>query len=178
MGWDCLSSKPSNVKQYLDREFAKGLVASAMVGTQYYAAYRSKKTGEVFAVVVITRTQGGEWGYKVMDESVEPYYYNCPAKILKLLTPTDQPHANEWRQKCVQASVRKTLAKSLKNGDVIKFDDQLSFGKYGTEDTFIVCNYAIANKKPRIRFRMNGTKILCRITNWRDRPFTLLHKTI
>ena len=38
-------------------------------------------------------------GYKDMDESMGPYNYNCPKRILDLLTPTEYEQAREWRQK-------------------------------------------------------------------------------
>ena len=39
-------------------------------------------------------------GYKDMEESEGPYYYNCPERILKLLTPTSNEYALRWRKKC------------------------------------------------------------------------------
>ncbi|HCF6594763.1 hypothetical protein SAMN05216577_111182 [Pseudomonas citronellolis] len=43
----------------------------------------------------LLQRSGGEWGYKVMDESMAPYYYSCPLRYLdmaKELSPT-------WREK-------------------------------------------------------------------------------
>lgn len=37
---------------------------------------------------------GDEWGYKPLDESMHPYYYNCPLAYLEL-APVQCP---EWRE--------------------------------------------------------------------------------
>jgi hypothetical protein len=40
------------------------------------------------------------FGYKEMDESMGPVKSECPKRILKLLTPTDEQEALEWRRRC------------------------------------------------------------------------------
>lgn len=83
--------------------------------------YLSEKTGfchfgfeiaqgktEVIAVVVLTSVRNGRYfGYKDMDESELPFYYNCPESILKLLTPTENANANEWRKRCREYNLKK-----------------------------------------------------------------------
>lgn len=88
------------------------VLKSAMVGSVYYGAVLKQVPGEadrVFAAIYLTcgksRWDGSIWGYKGMDESMLPYYFDCPASILSLLTPTDGERANEWRECC-----RKRLA--------------------------------------------------------------------
>lgn len=72
----------------------------------FYAAVEQvhKETAErrVWAAVIKVTHTRGDYGfcYKDMDESEGPYYHDCPAKILDLLTPTDSEYANEWRAKC------------------------------------------------------------------------------
>ena len=49
---------------------------------------------------------------KDMDETMLPFYYDCPESILKLLTPTDNKNANIWREKCRKRNKdKKVLAK-------------------------------------------------------------------
>lgn len=38
------------------------------------------------------------WGYKDMDETMHPYYYDFPVSWLDLLSPTDSENAKAWRQ--------------------------------------------------------------------------------
>ena len=116
---------------------------SALVGKVYYAAIRQLrgfKDGKTFdipeseqkvsAVVFLTDTNTKDYynfGYKEMDESMIPCYYDCPAGILKLLSPTDNDWSNEWRERCREYAAEKRAAKknpnSLENlpiGTVIK----------------------------------------------------------
>lgn len=84
------------------------VLKSAMVGTTYYAAverYNNRKGfRDIGAVICLTcgQTKWDDtvWGYKDMDETMGPYYYDCPAAILDMLTPTDNPTSNEWREAC------------------------------------------------------------------------------
>lgn len=120
-----------DVKKELDEEVFKEedsldgsihykTLKSAMVGSTYYAAIERtvKITGErkVFAIVCLTsfKTKDGEYfnfSFKDMDETMEPFKYDCPISILKLLTPTDNPSANRWREKCrIQHERKKTLS--------------------------------------------------------------------
>ena len=84
------------------------VLKSAMVGTTYYAAVEryDNRTGRRNVMAAICLTCGKTkwdrtlWGYKDMDETMGPYYYDCPKAILDMLTPTDNDTANEWREAC------------------------------------------------------------------------------
>ena len=58
----------------------------------------------VFAAVILTSTEGGEWGYKDMDETCGPVACAAPVAILKLLSATTQPYALDWRDRCRASS--------------------------------------------------------------------------
>ena len=84
-------------------------IRSAMVGATYYAACRSEFTdgrpAEVWAAVALTDARrnprdGTEWGYKLMCEEEGPNADRCPASVLRLLTPTKDEWAREWRDRC------------------------------------------------------------------------------
>ena len=78
------------------------LIKSGMNGTTFYAAMQTDSPNgrEVWALIVLTQTDGREFLYKEMDETEHPYYYNCPVSILDLLTPTMNENANAWRMEC------------------------------------------------------------------------------
>jgi hypothetical protein len=80
------------------------------------------KDREVIGVVVLTGTRkNGYWfAYKSMDETVGPCYYDCPATILDLLTPTTNPSALDWRRKC-QERAGKQKHGALPVGATIEF---------------------------------------------------------
>ena len=83
------------------------VVRSSMVGTTYYAAirrtYYDGRPAQVWGAVALTcgrGRDGTEWGYKLMDETQGPSEDDCPASILRLLTPIDSDYANDWRRRC------------------------------------------------------------------------------
>ncbi|WP_285905118.1 hypothetical protein [Pseudodesulfovibrio pelocollis] len=82
-------------------------------GVYYIAVSNDKNPGEVFAVLVLYEwTQDGRLNflYKVMDETVGPFYYDCPSRILNLLTDTEYPEAITWRKQCRMKSGQALLA--------------------------------------------------------------------
>lgn len=134
---------------------------SAMVGSVYYAAIRAignynykddtvtaipKEYQYVFAVVFLTSTNAKDvynFGYKDMDETMLPFFYDCPVGILKLLSPTDNESANEWRKRCKETAERKKREKNDPNGL-----NNLPIG------TVIKCRgYEVVKTAPRAQFK-------------------------
>jgi len=72
--------------------------------TAYVAARNLDNPDEVFACIFLLayrpRDYGYEFGYKDMDETMGPFSYDCPERILDLLTPTDNESAMRWRERC------------------------------------------------------------------------------
>jgi hypothetical protein len=109
-------SKYEKTKDFLERDVLrwssdefdyKVLDGGVSNFSTYYGAVEktSKKSGEreVFAVIILVRfnrSQEYNFSYKAMDETEGPYQTKCPEKILKLLTPTNNKHANDWRKAC------------------------------------------------------------------------------
>lgn len=61
------------------------------------------KPREYFGTVILTERRNGRIGYKVMDETVHPYYYDMPARMLQkleTLAPNPVGYATAWRAKC------------------------------------------------------------------------------
>lgn len=77
-----------------------------------YVAYKNLNghadPNKIFcAVVKITCNNSNEIGFKVIDEECGPYYCDCPKKILKILPPTLNEYANNWRKECMEKFKRK-----------------------------------------------------------------------
>ena len=131
---------------------------SAMVDGVYYAAIRPLKKcvgntyedlpaeeQHVFGVVFLTDTDKNDYynfSYKDMDESMGPGYYDCPESILKLLSPTENKYALEWREKCHLQNEKQKLLKECPVGTSVTFlrGDGLV--------TAIKCDPAYQFKKP------------------------------
>jgi hypothetical protein len=51
----------------------------------------------------------GEWGYKPMDESMGPYYYDCPKKFLKMAGPPMNEWSKDWREKVLHPKMQEVI---------------------------------------------------------------------
>lgn len=104
------------------------VLKSAMRGSTYYAAVRNQNEASgldiTLAVVCLTHTNAKSYhnfGYKDMDETMLPFYYDCPKGILDLLSETEDENALAWRERCRQEIERKKEKKPLPIGTVIEF---------------------------------------------------------
>lgn len=113
-----------NVKAYLDclmtsdgERFTCKVLKSIMHGSTYYGAIeqidKTIKKSIIFGQVILTQKQGHDFYYKEMTEFEGPYYYDCPVGILKLLSPTSNKYALEWRQQCEEKDKRKKKLKEF-----------------------------------------------------------------
>lgn len=108
------------------------VLKSSMKGSIYYAAVKKTKFSEpekatVFAAICMTSVKLKDhfnFSYKDMDETCGPYYYDCPAGILELLSPTNNEYALNWRKKCIEKAEETRNPYSLGNlpvGSIVKF---------------------------------------------------------
>ena len=126
MGWTYIK-KVDDVIGYLKNELNSEnsevkfrILEMKKIGKVVYIAteYTKKQNMEtrIFGTVVLTENSDGEFGYKIMDEEMGPCYYDCPAKILNLLTPPLNNNAKCWRELCwLQVQQKAQKAKGLKD---------------------------------------------------------------
>lgn len=117
--------------------------------TAYLAIEQIDSEGnrQVFAMVCMLDYRPHDYynfGYKDMDETMHPYEFDCPERILNLLTETDKPGAVEWRGECVRRLNRRNQAPALKQGHFLVMDTPLN---YGSEK---IHTLKITNSKRRI----------------------------
>lgn len=116
------------------------VLKSQMVGSTYYAAIQKKDTGEVFAAIVLTSVDNKDYynynfSYKSMDDTYGPNQTDCPKSILKLLSPTDNEVANNWRKQCYEQHERKAKLSKLPIGSIVRY------ARNGTEYTKSIYGY-------------------------------------
>ena len=98
-----------DLEQYGDVKVLK----ASMKGNVFYAAcIQTKRPEVIWGIVCLTSLKNGEFGYKDIDETMGPCYYDCPKSILDMLSPTDNEYALEWRKKC-RENDGQTIAKKL-----------------------------------------------------------------
>ena len=195
MGWlfmAGLGGYPSP-RSYLDNQFTYSVeaetatvLASAQVGSVYYAAVERKRPGEktiVLGLICLTKynpraRDGMTFGYKDMGEEMGPYEADCPPAILDLLTETDHPHALEWRAKCRANAHVRSLIKARptpKPGQTIIFDPPLALTSGITVSRFIV----IANPNGRgLRYRDPETGTIARIGSVKRHAYRLINPAV
>lgn len=102
MGWMFTSlSKESLVRDLLYDSPTCKTIAHRVVGNTLWSV-AEKSTGERFILCDLLEGSGQGWGYKSMDESVHPYYYDCPIDFLDMVP---EVACQEWRDK-VRAGYR------------------------------------------------------------------------
>lgn len=123
---------------------------SALVGSTVYLAvhYRNiaKEIDTVYGVVILTSYRDHEFCTKAMSEDVLPYGYDCPKRILDLLSPTDNDCALEWRSRCAESRTMKNRdplarlpfgARIRITGDGDHNGDVLEAYRYGKRKVFV-----------------------------------------
>lgn len=144
-------------------------LAHGMSGGTFYAAYRLGKAhganeGRVIGLAILTQWDPHNyfnWGYKVQDETMGPYATEAPARVLDLLTSTDNECALEWRAACRANLARKASAGNVKAGTVVEFAAPINFTDGVSESRF---RFEARSKFIRIS---DGRRV--NITNWRKR---------
>lgn len=124
---------------FVGKETACTVLDMAKVGNVYYQAVeRIDKAGKryVFAGIVLTAHNNSEprfnFGVKTLSEEEGPFYYDCPAKIMKMLSPADNEGAKEWRKAVEEVRAKKnSLATKIRKakipGATILFEKPLKF---------------------------------------------------
>ena len=100
MGWDGIQGKFPGVKKFIETEATGSeydVVAHALKGNNLWAVIQHKTSGERSAILFLLRRYVNEYDYKAMDEGMHPYYYDIPERLFKMLTPTTNKYALEWR---------------------------------------------------------------------------------
>lgn len=115
------------------------VLKSVVIGSVYYAAikdcmrylgesdgksvYESIEDGKIWCAILLTSIRGDYFSYKYMDETVIPYYYDCPESILKLLSDTNNENALKYRRLCREKKKekKKRSLSALPVGTVIKW---------------------------------------------------------
>ena len=91
-------------------------------GNTMYALHESGKPGELkkWLCVYLLQTDGKYgWGYKDMDETMGPYYFDCPVSYLDEADPPTSETAAKWREE-VRKLAAERASKKPKIGETWK----------------------------------------------------------
>lgn len=179
MGWTCIpvvftSRNLQEIKYHLIKEWEVGgnykVREYSKKSNTVYMAVENLLSKEIFAVVTLISFSEGEFCWKTMDETMGPLHVECPQKILKMLTPTSNEYAKEWRGACWNYHrVNKITASKYQHGDILEFFDPIVF-KDGSEETrFIYYKHGHSSYFAFFRGQTDMKRVYpeCRIRNWR-----------
>lgn len=180
MGWTSYHRPVGETdRDHFSRELLRDsdheIVECATVRRVFYAAVRTKSTGEVWALIVlIRRSPGGDFNfaYKDMSETMGPAEASAPAKVLDALSPTTNEYALEWRAKCRErltrrAEVRRRV-KDVVVGTMIRVNHPLRFHNE-LEASRFQCLDRTARSFRWLAITQDGTKFTCRLgSDWAD----------
>ncbi len=193
MGWTCHYTPPRDEKAEIERlmtyeneDRAMRPILTTRKGSVWYVAVEvTCKTEEtetygytrdslgryVFAAVVLTRRGGGEWCYKDMEESMGPCEAMAPKKLLDLLSETDREYAVSWRERCRKNAA--LVRRKVNHGDVVRFEQPLTFGDGIERQTFKVIKERFAGyRRATTCFECVDTGTTCRISRFMQRNWS------
>lgn len=96
------------------------------------------------------------FGYKDMDETMGTGLFNCPERILNLLTDIGSEAAAKWRAECRRRIAERKAKPRLKTGSWLILDTPMGFVDGRSRDVF-----RIVNARRRIFEDRRGTR--CRL---------------
>jgi hypothetical protein len=124
-------------------EYSK-CIAKSCSGNELWTVWEDKLGKRFIVLFLLRKDRDGPWGYKDMDETMHPYFYNCPQKFLDMV-PVACP---EWREEVriykQKVRTRRAMLKRLEVGSVVKC-------KNSKPDTFVVTSL-----KPLLGRAVNG----------------------
>lgn len=123
MGWSVGWSKRDLVNHLNDQGGAKHwgdnytVIANCVRGNCHWQVMEHRG-GKRFIALNLLQSFDGEWGYKDMDESMGPNYYNCPLSYLDLAPETEDmgQYAKNWRQKVREYHAKRKPSQKLAVG--------------------------------------------------------------
>ena len=143
------------------------VIACASFLTEIYMAYEVQQPGkekEVTALIckidwVPKSKDGHTFGYKDMSESCGPCQTRCPERILKLLTPTEDKYAQDWRKECWDNIQKAKERPRFKPDDIIEFASPIGFTN-GTKYT----RFKVEMVHPKLRLIPEGEYWYAKLT--------------
>jgi len=62
------------------------------------------KEGPSFICLFKLSSYRGDWGYKPIDESMGPCYWDCPVSLIQQADPPTTEYATQWRSRVYQST--------------------------------------------------------------------------
>jgi hypothetical protein len=105
------------------------LVRATVKGNRHWYLMRIRETGmHVIGLDLMQGTRGeSSWGYKDMDESVGPYYWDCPITYLDAPADESVGSTSEWRAQVRRYHAEQKQKAKPEAGGIVRFGDGREF---------------------------------------------------
>lgn len=126
MGWSFGYPSKQSLVNHLDENLTDDwkMVKRSIVGNHYWyvAEYvsndgRHDKGFRIIGLALLRSGYRDGWGYKGMDESAHPYYYDCPLSMLDM-APVQ---SHEWREQVKAHHANKRKRASIAPGQRVTY---------------------------------------------------------
>lgn len=120
-------------------------------------------TGKVerwIGVDLLAKDPSCGWGYKDMDETMGPYYYECPLAYLDEAGETTHARAREWREKVRAHHAHVTAIRNARPGDRVVFVEGTTVGGRPVIEATFEGKVPRSGKRVFVRLA-NGTLTRC-----------------
>lgn len=165
MGWlFCSPSKQDMVRKlktdgYLFDPEKATILKTATVGNALWMAVKRRDTGEVFISLSLLSQHNKQWGHKDLDESVHPYYYDCPLSLLELATEPVDEQAAEWRERVRERAIRVNRARAAKRAITTGSTVQYGGEEYRLNYSLGRRGWDVTRTRDGASFRMKSTQV-------------------
>lgn len=139
MGWTFVhrSTRASIIAEVLSSSFHE-TVDHVIHGNVIYAIKRvqdrddipAERRGQQYIAVILISGRGDpgyQYGYKLLDETMGPCYYDCPLRFLDSVPCPDSTYAVEWRAAVrkhhAEGAARRRFLRALRVGDTVTLVD-------------------------------------------------------
>lgn len=123
--WRTAAQAKAGILQEIE---ASRVLAHGGSGNEFYVALRGREGRPDFIALFLLSQSDGCWGYKDMDESMGPIYYNVPKKVLKAVPNPPCESAARWRAAVAKVAEDKAAKKAIRPGQRVEL--------FGTEYTY------------------------------------------
>jgi len=131
---ELVNETESRKAEYISHEYANGVFYIAVRYTKRAESDAPLGNSVIAAMVVITEYKQKHFTYKIIDESMHPFYYGASDKFLNSLDTLESAEnlypewgnlcgAYEWREKCRKINAPMT------EGDIITTPRTLNYGR-------------------------------------------------
>tara|TARA_R100000805_G_C3620591_1_gene124307 strand:- start:408 stop:833 length:426 start_codon:yes stop_codon:yes gene_type:complete len=93
------------VKQYSGERFSIIDRKATNFGRHLWMVIQPKE-GPSFVCLFKLSSYGGDWGYKAIDESMGPVYWDCPVSLIQQADPPTTEYATNWRNEVYRSNGR------------------------------------------------------------------------